>query len=135
MVAAKGVMDYVKLATKSDFRDTRIKSFRVLGKLVAIVKDADGTFWATEIACKHQNADLTTGRFRGDTVTCPRHGWTYDIRSGECLTHSSARLRRHGLKVIGEELHVSVHAIEPEAEMTDEDAMPEIVIRPQDDAP
>lgn len=126
-------MDYVRVATKSDFANTRIKSYRILGKLVAVVKDPDETFWATEIACKHQNADLTTGRFRGDVVTCPRHGWQYDIRSGACLTHNSAPLRRHDLKVVGDELHVSVQALDPEGTAED-DPMPEIVIRPRDDA-
>lgn len=126
-------MDYIKLATIHDFRAVRMRSYRVLGKLVAIVKDADGTFWATEIACKHQNADLTTGRFQGDVVTCPRHGWKYDLRSGACLTHNSAPLRRHDLKRIGEELHVSVRPINSDTEEDAEEPMPEIVIRPRDD--
>jgi len=125
-------MNYVRLATKADFQDTRIRSYRILGKLIAIVNDPDGTFWATEIACKHQNADLTTGKFEGDTVTCPRHFWKYDIRTGECLTHNSAPLRRHALDVRGDELWVSTAPLEGEQERADDDFMPEIVIRRRD---
>jgi nitrite reductase/ring-hydroxylating ferredoxin subunit len=105
-------MDYIRLAKVSDFDNTRIKSYRIFAKLVAIVKDADGTFWATEIACKHQYADLTEGRFKGDCVTCPRHGWIYNIRTGLCLNQNSATLRRYGLKQEGSDLYVSVAPLE-----------------------
>jgi nitrite reductase/ring-hydroxylating ferredoxin subunit len=117
-----------------DFRGVRIKSFRILARLVAIVRDPDGTFWATEIACKHQNADLATeGRWEGDLVTCTRHFWKYDLRSGRCLNQNSPPLRRHDLKRIGDELHVSVHPIEPEPKSDEgDDPMPEIVFRNKD---
>jgi len=29
----------------------------------------------------------------GDIVTCPRHGWRYNLDTGECLTEPWARLR------------------------------------------
>ena len=123
-------MDYIRLASVGDFQGIRMKSFRLMGRIVAIVRERDGTFWATEIACKHQNADLTTGRFDGDVVTCPRHFWKYDIRTGECLNQNSAPLRKHHLKRIGDELHVSVQPIEA-AEQDEDDPMPEIVFKPK----
>ena len=76
-------MQFIKLAKVGDFAEIRIKSFQVLGKFIAIVREQDGSFYATEIACKHNNADLTTGRFEGDVVTCSRHGWKYNIRTAE----------------------------------------------------
>jgi len=125
-------MDYVRLAHVRDFDKIRMKSYRVLGKLIAIVRERDGTFWATEIACKHQNADLVNeGVWNGDLVLCKRHGWKYDLRTGQCLNQNSAPLRRHELKMIAGELHVSVHPVEAERGDS-EDPMPEIVIRPKD---
>jgi nitrite reductase/ring-hydroxylating ferredoxin subunit len=123
-------MDFVRLATVNDFRGVRIKSFRILGRLVAIVREPDGTFWATEIACKHQNADLATeGEWEGNIVTCKRHFWKYDLRTGQCLNQNSVPLRRHALKRIGDELHVSLNPIEPEQSPPDDDPMPDIVFR------
>ena len=127
-------MDYIRLAYVRDFDKIRMKSYRVMGKLVAILRERDGSFWATEIACKHQNADLITeGRWDGDTVVCSRHFWKYNIRTGQCLNQNSAPLRRHGLKVIAGELHVSVQPIE-ENSGPEEEPMPEIIIRPKDSA-
>lgn len=114
-------VDYIKLAKVSDFDAVRIRSYRVLARNVGIVKDPDGSFYATEISCKHQNADLTTGRFVGDKVTCPRHGWVYDIRSGECLNHESTPLRRYGLQIDGEDILVSVKPLPAEQSEWDND--------------
>ena len=114
-------MEYIRLAAVSDLDDVHIKSFRVFGKLIAIVKDRDGSFWATEIACKHQNADLSSVYAGRDEVRCPRHGWKYNIRTGECLNQNSAPLRRHGLRVDGEDVYVSTHPIEPEPPSEEQD--------------
>ena len=99
-------MQFVKIAKVEDFERRRCKSFSILARKVGIFKDPDGSFYAIEVSCKHQNADLTTGRIKGDTVTCPRHGWEYNIRTGECLNHTSAPLRRYACKV--EDGHVFV---------------------------
>ncbi len=109
---------FIKLAKVGDFSETRIKSFSIVAKPVAIVKDPDGTFWATEIGCKHNNFDLTCAPFKGDEVRCPRHGWIYNIRSGECLNQNSAPLRRHLLEVRGEDIYVS---LTPESEVVEDD--------------
>jgi 3-ketosteroid 9alpha-monooxygenase subunit A len=122
---------YIKLASIHDFAQKKIQSYQVLAKFVAIVKESNGEFYATEIACKHNNADLTTGAFRGDEVRCPRHGWVYNIRTGECLNASSAPLRRHDLKIIGNDMWVSMHPLEPEIDDED-DWMPEIIIKKSD---
>lgn len=104
----------------------------MLGRLVAIIRERDGSFWATEIACKHQNADLVSeGLWRGEEVLCRRHGWKYNIRTGQCLNQNSAPLRRHHLKVIAGELHVSVQPIEQQT-APEEEPMPEIIIRPKE---
>lgn len=124
-------MQFIKLAKVSDFEDAWIKSYQILGKFIAIVRERDGSFYATEIACKHNNADLTTGKFAGDEVTCARHGWKYNIRTGECLNHNSTPLRRHELKVEGLDLLVSMTPMEPELPDEDEGLI-EVVIKKQD---
>ena len=105
-------MEYVKIATRKDFEDTRLKSYRLLGRLVAIFRQDDGSFLATEGACKHQGADLTAGELRGAVVTCPRHQWQYDLLSGQCLNHDSLPLRRYGVKTDGDSILVTLTPLE-----------------------
>ena len=121
-------MDYIKVAHVDDFRKKWIRSYRLLGRYVGIVKEADGSFYATEIMCKHNNVDLTTGKFKGDCVTCPRHGWVYNIKTGECITHRSTPLRRHGLKIEGGDIFVTIRPLE-EAVQDDWEEIPTIRFR------
>ena len=37
-------------------------------------------------ACTHQGGNLCDGFVEGDIVTCPLHGWEFDLRSGACMT-------------------------------------------------
>lgn len=84
-----------------------MKSFRILARPVGVFKAQDGSFYAMESACRHQNADLALGHIEGDVVTCQRHGWQYNLRSGECLRGDSKPLRRYGLKVEGEYIYIT----------------------------
>ncbi len=105
-------MNFIKLATVKDFTDQRIRSFSVLGKKIGIVKRTDDQFYAIETGCKHQGADLTQGKIDGHVATCPRHGWQYDLETGECLNHDSPRLRKHALVLEGNDIKVSLSPLE-----------------------
>lgn len=124
-------MEFINLGRVSDFGEARVRSYRVLGRFIGIVRDLDGRFFATEISCKHQLADLSTGALKGTVVTCPRHGWRYDLSTGECLNQNSARLRRHELRIEGGCFVVSTLPIEHEDDPDDE-PFPEIQIRKRD---
>ena len=93
------MQDYVKIAKISDFKDVSIRSYSLIGKKIGVIKRADGTFYAMDVACKHQGADLTKGSVINNIATCPRHKWQYDLETGECLNHDSPVLRRYPLKL------------------------------------
>lgn len=103
---------FVRVAHVDEFKKAGFKKLSLLARNVAVFRDDDGEFFATEISCKHQNWDLTTGKFEGDIVTCPRHGWVYNIRTGDCLNQDSTRLRRYGVKVEGDDVYVTLRPIE-----------------------
>ena len=49
---------------------------------IAVFHCEDG-FHATQAACLHLGGPLGRGRLEGCVVTCPWHGWQYDVRTGE----------------------------------------------------
>lgn len=105
-------MQFIRIAKVSDFDKIRCRSYTVLARKVGVFKEPDGSFYAIEAACKHQNADLTTGAIRGDVATCPRHGWQYNLRTGACLNQDSAPLRRYGCKVENGDIYITLLPIE-----------------------
>ena len=44
--------------------------------------------------CPHQSTDIPHLALEGTTLTCPKHQWAFDIRSGECIRNGSTPLRR-----------------------------------------
>jgi nitrite reductase/ring-hydroxylating ferredoxin subunit len=84
-----------------------LRCLRIGGNPVGVLKRADGTFIAREMTCKHHGADLSAGERNGKVVTCPRHGWEYDLDSGKCVSHPSLPLRAYATKVEDGRLFVS----------------------------
>lgn len=50
-------------------------------RLVALY-NVDGAFHALDGVCPHQGGPLGKGALRGKTVTCPWHGWQFDVVNG-----------------------------------------------------
>jgi nitrite reductase/ring-hydroxylating ferredoxin subunit len=34
--------------------------------------------------CTHQGGALSGGKLAGHRLACPRHGWMFDVRTGQC---------------------------------------------------
>ena len=76
----------VRVCHESEVHETR--GFRVVadGRDIALFRRG-GTLYAICNVCAHQHLSvLHQGRLQGLTVTCPMHGWTYDLATGESTT-------------------------------------------------
>jgi nitrite reductase/ring-hydroxylating ferredoxin subunit len=51
-----------------------------------VVRAGTGEVFAVARACPHEGYPLEEGTVVGETITCPWHGWRFDLRSGACLT-------------------------------------------------
>lgn len=83
----------------------------VAGQIVALF-NVDGVYYALDGLCPHQGGPLGQGRLQGSIVTCPWHGFQFDVRTG---CHASIpRLTQPSLavKVEGEEILVALAAPE-----------------------
>ena len=109
----KSRMEMVRLGSIHDFADKPRRNYRIMGRPVAVFREEDGTYHALEMACRHQGADLTGGRIKGDVVTCPWHNWQFNIRTGECIWGSPSRLRPYACELRGEEIYISLTPLQP----------------------
>ena len=100
-------MDYIEVANVNDFITSNIKTVSILGNKVGIIKKRNSEFYAIEVGCKHQGADITKGNISGDIATCPRHGWRYNLVTGECLNQNTSKLRLYGLKIEGDVIKIT----------------------------
>lgn len=59
-----------------------------------------GQIMACEAVCPHQGFSLEAGFLdpEENTLTCPLHGWRFDLGSGQCQQNHS-KLKRYAVKV------------------------------------
>ena len=98
--------DFVKVATKSELNSGSAKKVEVNGCEIALF-NVDGSFYAIEDVCKHRGGPLSEGSCEEKIVTCPWHGWQYDVTSGACLTNPSVNQIKYSVKVEGDDILVS----------------------------
>ena len=68
------------------------------GEDVALFRRGDEIF-AIGNESLHQGGSLSDGFVEGDSVTCPLHGWEFDLRSGACMTIPGESVPRYGVTV------------------------------------
>jgi nitrite reductase/ring-hydroxylating ferredoxin subunit len=72
------------------------RSFALNGSTVAVFK-SEGKLFALQGNCPHADSPLADGAVDGTEVTCPEHGYRFDIRNGVCLTDPGLRARVYRL--------------------------------------
>jgi nitrite reductase (NADH) small subunit len=55
----------------------------VVGEQVVVLFNIDGSFFVLDGVCPHQGGPLGEGELAGCIVTCPWHGWQFDVRTGQ----------------------------------------------------
>jgi 3-phenylpropionate/trans-cinnamate dioxygenase ferredoxin component len=71
--------------------------------------NVDGTLYAIEDVCTHDGGPLDQGTLEGECVVCPRHGATFDVRTGDALTLPAViPLISYPVSVDGEDVYVDI---------------------------
>lgn len=60
------------------------------GRMVAIA-NVGGTYHAIDGLCPHQGGPLGTGSLCGTVLTCPWHGWQFDVATGRHVVSRTVR--------------------------------------------
>ena len=63
------------------------------GRGLFVYRHAEG-FRVYDSRCPHQTTNIPHLALEGTTLTCPKHQWAFDIRSGECIAKGTSPLRQ-----------------------------------------
>jgi len=100
-------MASVRIAATKDIVQGSIREFQVDGKPIAIANVA-GNFHAVNGVCLHRGGPIGQGTLQGTVVTCPWHGWQFDVLTGKSLQNPSAGLPSFPVEVRGDEIFVEI---------------------------
>ncbi len=73
---------FVKLTTLDDLPPGAACEIEYEGQVIALFHH-DGQIFAMDGLCPHQGGPLAEGEVSGCLVTCPWHGWQFDLRTGQ----------------------------------------------------
>jgi nitrite reductase/ring-hydroxylating ferredoxin subunit len=76
------VSQLVTVARVEEVPPGTARAVEVADRQIAIF-NIDGEFYATQGECLHLKGPLGDGRLRNCVISCPWHGWQYDVRTGE----------------------------------------------------
>jgi nitrite reductase (NADH) small subunit len=71
----------------------------VAGDRIVALFNVAGTFYALDGICPHQGGPLGKGSLSGCIVTCPWHGFQFDVTTGQHQTSKSLVHPRFPVKV------------------------------------
>ena len=98
-------MAFLRAAKKDEVPAGTIREFQVDGKTFALA-NVDGSFHAINNTCLHRGGPLGQGELEGKVVTCPWHGWQYDVTSGKVTMNPSVGVDCYAVEVRGEDVWV-----------------------------
>jgi nitrite reductase/ring-hydroxylating ferredoxin subunit len=81
-----------------------------VGETSIAVFDVHGELMAVENVCRHLGNPIDDGLVEEGCLTCPWHGWRYDLRTGAQLTFFGHRrgLRTFPVRAEGDDVLVDV---------------------------
>lgn len=97
--------EFVRVAAATDVKPGQGIVAEANGKTLAIF-NVDGTIHAINNTCCHREGPLGEGELDGDIVTCPWHGWRFNVTTGVCMNNPSSQVEAYQVKVEGEDVKV-----------------------------
>ena len=75
--------EFVTVAKVSEVEPGQLKHVELNGDTQICLANVDGTIYAIGGECTHAGGPLGEGDLDGKVVTCPWHGGTFDVTTGE----------------------------------------------------
>lgn len=99
---------YVKVASTGEVTPGQAKMVEVEGKKIALF-NVDGSIYAIDDTCTHRGGPLSKGVLEGKQVTCPWHGATFDVTTGDVLDPPAPNgVARYNVRLEGSNIEVEV---------------------------
>lgn len=101
-------MSDVRVVRLDELQPDQPKLVEVEGARIVLARVGESVY-ACGDTCVHQGGPLSEGKLVGTRLTCPWHGWMYDVRTGTCLMPSrGGPVRSYPARVEADEVWITV---------------------------
>lgn len=98
--------EYICIGRCDEIGHGESRELVVLGRVIALY-NVSGTFYALDGVCPHQGGPLGKGELCGQIVTCPWHGWQFDVTDGQ--NQIAATIRQPTIPLLIDQGQIWVH--------------------------
>ena len=97
---------WVSVASANEITEGATKLVRIDDTPVALFHLAEG-WYAIEDVCTHDGGPVAEGKLKGCIIECPRHGATFDVKTGAALTFPAVSpVPTYAVRVVGDDVQV-----------------------------
>lgn len=83
----------------ADLPDGEVTRVQCEGRGLFIYREKK-SYQVYDSRCPHQSTDIPHLALKGSTLTCPKHEWAFDVKSGDCIRKGNTPLTRIESKVL-----------------------------------
>lgn len=83
------------------------KVVSVNGQEILLV-NLKGTIFAVENECPHQGSPMGAAMVKDGHISCPRHGYRFNLADGRCIDHPEYTLKTYTVQIQGDDILVDV---------------------------
>ena len=103
--------EFVRVAGIDDVKPGHGLVAEVNGKALAVF-NVDGQFHVIDNTCLHRGGPLGEGELEASVVTCPWHGWQFNVKTGRHCLAPRIQTGRIAVAVEGDDVIVEVDTLQ-----------------------
>jgi toluene monooxygenase system ferredoxin subunit len=106
---------WVRICDANEVPEGQVRGFQVaaLSFPILVAHVGGETYLASSSICPHEDVSLLSGDLQGPIITCPGHGYEFDLVTGRCKHDAGLRLRRFPVRLSGDALFVEIDLHRP----------------------
>ncbi len=91
--------DWHDLMASADIKDGEVMRLDCEGQGLFAYRSKK-SYQVYDSQCPHQGTNIPQLALDGTTLTCPKHQWQFDVKSGDCIKKGNSPLKRIEAKVV-----------------------------------
>lgn len=92
---------FIDIAALDDIPRQGARVVKTPSGCVAVFRTLDDQVFAMDDRCPHKGGPLSEGIVHGSHVTCPLHGWVFDLATGLAQGADSGQVATHAARIEG----------------------------------
>jgi nitrite reductase/ring-hydroxylating ferredoxin subunit len=100
--------EFVPVAKVADVKPGECRTVMADGRELALF-NVGGKFYCLDNVCPHRGGPLGEGTLDGNVVTCPWHGWRFDVTTGVSPVVPTAKVEKFDCVIEGNDVKVKLN--------------------------